>query len=79
MSDDLASDAERLLSEAAAPPAFDLVEQTRVMESWIVSTLSAAMSTAAKTTEQIAAANAAIKYLAVKAKLPVEFGSGFNE
>jgi hypothetical protein len=74
MSDDLASDAERLLSEAQ-PEASTL----DVMEEWIVATLTDAMQHAQKTTEQISAANAAIKYLAVKAKLPVAYGSGFDE
>jgi len=74
MSDDLASDAERLLSDAQPDDT-----PVSVMEAWIVATLTNAMTQAQKTTEQISAANAAIKYLAVKAKLPVAYGSGFDE
>ena len=78
MSDDLESDAERLLSLMNGPE-FDLEDGTKTMECWIVATLTEAMTKAAKTTEQISAANAAIKYLAVKSKLPVKWGEGFDE
>lgn len=45
----------------------------------IIDTLMAAMDTAQKDTEKVSAANAAIKYLAVEMKVPVESGGGFGE
>jgi hypothetical protein len=78
VSDDLASHAERLLSEADKPE-MPGTPSGKLLEEWIEFTCIQAMSTAVKDTEKIAAANAAIKYLAVKAKLPVPYGAGFDE
>jgi len=77
MSDDLASDAERLLSEAT-PPKMG-TPSSKLLEEWIEFTCIQAMSVAEKYTEKVAAAKVAVSYLAVKAKLPVEFGAGFSD
>lgn len=75
--DDIPEQAERLLSEAASESV--LKNDVEVMELWIVSTLTAAMQHAEKYTEKVSAATAAIKYLMVKSKIPVEYGAGFGE
>jgi len=77
VSDDLASDAERLLSEAT-PPAPG-TPSSKLLEEWIEFTCIQAMSVAEKYTEKVAAAKVAVSYLAVKSKLPVAYGSGFDE
>lgn len=55
------------------------VSQESSLADWIEYTVINAMAAAEKTSEQIAAANAAIKWVAVKNKIGGDFGAGFDD
>jgi hypothetical protein len=76
---DLARDAEALLSDASRPETPGTPSGT-LLEQWIEYTCIQAMSEDKSVTkEQVAAAKVAVSFLAVKSKLPVKWGEGFGD